>query len=121
METRLPASTSGDATEAIKALEEAAKIIAKMIVKAIREELVNQQRMFGTVSQCAGEASDQKKRLVFSVHEAAKLMDISKGTAYSLVQTGQIPCIRWGKRMLIPRAALMKILEDAGMSKPAIS
>ncbi|MGA9049011.1 MAG: helix-turn-helix domain-containing protein [Dehalococcoidia bacterium] len=124
MGNALPSKNSDDTAEAIQALEEAAKFVAKMVVKAIREELVNQERMagiincrIGAVSQCAVESNDQKERLVFSVHEAAKLMGISKGTAYSLVQTGQIPCIRWGKRMLIPRVALMKMLEEAGTVK----
>ena len=51
------------------------------------------------------------KRLCITVPEAAEMLGISKNFAYQLVREGKLPSIRFGKRILIPRAALEKILE----------
>ena len=52
------------------------------------------------------------ERLTLSVAEAAKVLGISRNTAYELVRQEQIPYIRFGKRILIPRKRLVAILED---------
>ena len=43
--------------------------------------------------------------------EAAELLGISRNNAYELVKRGELPVIRLGKRLLIPRVALDKMLE----------
>lgn len=45
--------------------------------------------------------------------ETAKLLRIGRGTVYEQLRIGAIPSIRMGRRILIPRAALMKMLERA--------
>ena len=50
-------------------------------------------------------------RLCLSVPEAAELLGISRNNAYELVKRGELPVIRLGKRLLIPRVALDKMLE----------
>ena len=52
------------------------------------------------------------ERLTLSVAEAAKVLGISRNTAYELVRQEQIPSIRFGKRILIPRKRLIAMLED---------
>jgi len=52
------------------------------------------------------------ERLTLSVTEAAKVLGISRNTAYELVRQEQIPYIRFGKRILIPRKRLVAMLED---------
>ncbi len=42
---------------------------------------------------------------------AAELLGISTGLCYRLVHEGQIPSIRLGRRILIPRAALNEMLD----------
>ena len=129
MENVLSQRKSDDSAEAIQALENGIKILARMLVKAMMVELLAQERILGqvgsslttVVSSKANMPDQQGKSLVFSVSEAAKLLGISRGTAYSLVRMGQIPCIKWGKRILIPRVALLKMLEEAGAVKPATS
>jgi excisionase family DNA binding protein len=54
---------------------------------------------------------DIEKRLCLTVPEAAELLGISRNFAYELVKQGQLPVIRFGKRLLIPRVALDKMLE----------
>lgn len=55
-----------------------------------------------------------EEKLVLTVDEAAKLLGVSRPTAYQGVERGEIPSIRVGKRILIPRAALEKMMETAG-------
>jgi len=51
--------------------------------------------------------------LVLTPIETAKLLRIGRGTVYEQLRIGAIPSIRMGRRILIPRAALMKMLERA--------
>jgi len=51
--------------------------------------------------------------LVYSVDEAADLLGIGRGAAYEAVKAGEIPSVRIGKLIRIPRAALHKMLENA--------
>jgi len=48
--------------------------------------------------------------LTVSVEDAARILGISRGAAYAHVRDGSIPSIRLGKRLLVPRAALDKML-----------
>jgi excisionase family DNA binding protein len=46
------------------------------------------------------------QRLTMTVEEAAIALGISRATAYDAVSRGEIPCIRIGRRILIPKVAL---------------
>jgi excisionase family DNA binding protein len=46
----------------------------------------------------------------FTVVEAAALLKIGRNTAYTAVANGTIPSIRVGRRILIPRHQLLKML-----------
>ena len=50
------------------------------------------------------------QRLTLTVEEAAHALGISRAFAYESVAKGEIPCIRIGKRILIPKIALEKML-----------
>jgi excisionase family DNA binding protein len=47
---------------------------------------------------------------VLTVEEAAVILRLSRGTAYEAVRRGDIPTIRIGRRLLVPRARLMAML-----------
>ena len=51
------------------------------------------------------------KHLVYSVAEAGKRLGLSRGLMYEAIRAGQIPSIRIGRRILIPCAALDRLLE----------
>jgi len=55
-----------------------------------------------------------ENRVVLTVEEAAEVLKISRPSAYQAVQRGEIPIIRIGRRILVPVAALEKLLESAG-------
>jgi len=59
----------------------------------------------------AGGAGEQE-RLTLTVAEAAKLLGISRGTAYECVRTGQLPSVSFGRRVLIPRRRLEAMLDQ---------
>jgi excisionase family DNA binding protein len=43
------------------------------------------------------------KRAVYTVVEVAKLLSLSRGSAYALVRDGTIPALRLGGRWVVPR------------------
>jgi excisionase family DNA binding protein len=53
----------------------------------------------------------ESEKLTFSVAEAAAMLGLSRNAAYQGCQNGQIPCIKIGKRLLVPKAALAKLLD----------
>ena len=57
-----------------------------------------------------------RERLVLTVEEAAKILNLSRASAYQGVAHGEIPSIRVGRRILVPRQALERMLK--GNSKP---
>jgi excisionase family DNA binding protein len=62
--------------------------------------------------------NEKTERLVLSIEETAKILGISRGTAYVLANTGGIPVIRISKRRLVvPRKALDDFLSSAGRAK----
>jgi len=54
----------------------------------------------------------QEERVTFTVEETAKLLGIGRQLAYNRVKTGEIPVIKIGRRLLVPRSALQKLLAD---------
>lgn len=67
-------------------------------------------------TQTAEDDLNPKVSLVLTVGETAKLLRLSKTTVYDQIRQGTIPNIRIGKRILVPRAALMRKL-DEGVSQ----
>ena len=61
-----------------------------------------------------------EKRLVLSVTEAAAALGISRAHAYELVARGQLPSLRLGRRIVVPRRGLERLLNgDADGSHAA--
>ena len=54
------------------------------------------------------------------VPTAAKILGIGRGTAYALIAEGRLPALRLGRRLVVPKAALEKLLaegNDVGLSE----
>jgi excisionase family DNA binding protein len=60
----------------------------------------------------SGAAPTSQERLTLTVEEAASLLGISRAFAYESVHRGDIPSIRLGRRILIPRSLLEKLVDD---------
>lgn len=54
----------------------------------------------------------EKDRLVFTVAEAGRLLNLSRPTAYKLAREGRLPVLRLGRRLVIPVAALERMLAE---------
>ena len=52
-------------------------------------------------------------RLVLSVSEAANALGVSDDLVYELTERGDLPCLRIGRRKLIPRQAIEQLVESA--------
>jgi excisionase family DNA binding protein len=52
-------------------------------------------------------------RLVLSVAEAGALLGLSRAFAYELVARGELPVVRFGRRIVVPKAALLELLSGA--------
>ena len=49
--------------------------------------------------------------LVYTVEEVARRFKISRNKAYEAIAKGEIPCIRFGRKVVIPKLAVQKLLE----------
>jgi excisionase family DNA binding protein len=58
-------------------------------------------------------------RKTLTVEEAARELGIGRGLAYEGVRTGAIPAVRVGRRLLVPRAALDRLLAGDAAARPA--
>jgi excisionase family DNA binding protein len=64
-----------------------------------------------TSTASAREALAADQRLTWTVPEAARLLGISKDSAYEAAHRGELPVRVIGRRLLIPRAALLCLLD----------
>ena len=53
-----------------------------------------------------------EERLSYTLTEAARRLGISRALAYEAANRGELPVFRIGRRLLVPRAALLRLLED---------
>jgi len=49
---------------------------------------------------------EENEKLVFTVNETRRKLRISRGLTYEAIRRGEIPSIRIGGRILVPRKAL---------------
>jgi excisionase family DNA binding protein len=54
------------------------------------------------------------KRATLTVEEAAVVMGIGRSAAYAAAQCGDLPVVRIGRRLLVPKAALERMLAGEG-------
>jgi excisionase family DNA binding protein len=51
------------------------------------------------------------ERKTYDVDEAGRLLGIGRNAAYEAVKSGQLPVIKMGRRLLVPKAALDRMLD----------
>jgi excisionase family DNA binding protein len=49
-------------------------------------------------------------RRTYSIEEAAVILGLSRASAYNYAKSGVLPVIRLGKRLIVPAAALERML-----------
>jgi excisionase family DNA binding protein len=65
----------------------------------------------GAVSAAEQEELTRHEKLTLTVRQAAELLGISRAFAYELVARHELPSVRLGRRVVIPRKALEQLLE----------
>jgi excisionase family DNA binding protein len=68
-----------------------------------------------------GAVTESPGRLTWTVEEAAAALGVSRAFAYDAVRRGEIPAIKIGRRILVPRSALRQLLENPTASSQAPS
>jgi excisionase family DNA binding protein len=59
-----------------------------------------------------------KESLTLSVTECAKILGLGRNSTYMAVARGEIPVVRIGKRLLIPKKALERMLQEPKNHNP---
>jgi excisionase family DNA binding protein len=57
---------------------------------------------------------DGDRRLVYDVPEAGEMLGLNRNAAYAAAKRGDIPVIRIGKLLRVPKVAFDRMLERAG-------
>ena len=60
------------------------------------------------------ESHPEKEPLVVSIEIAARLLGLGRSSAYAAAKRGEIPAIKIGGRLLVPKAALLRLLDGGG-------
>jgi hypothetical protein len=47
---------------------------------------------------------------VLSIEEAGRLLDMRRSAAYAAAERGEIPVLRFGRRLVVPTARLLNLL-----------
>lgn len=53
-----------------------------------------------------------EERLTLTVPEAARLLGVGRGSCYEAIRRNELPHIKIGRRILVPRHALEKLLSE---------
>ena len=51
--------------------------------------------------------------LTYSIPQAGRLLGYSRNTAYEAAKRGELPTIRLGRKIRVPKAALQRLLDSA--------
>jgi excisionase family DNA binding protein len=97
-------------------LEDGLRVLVKIIVKAYRNEMQTVGAEPNPIKTNLGTPElliKTNEKLALSVSEVAKALGTSNNTVYEAVRQGQIPVVRWGRRIFIPKIALAKMLDEA--------
>lgn len=54
---------------------------------------------------------DTEQPILLYVTEAAKMLALSRARVYQMVASGELPHVRFGKAVRVPRAALLRYIE----------
>jgi excisionase family DNA binding protein len=110
---------SSENTEEAQSLENGLKILTRIMVKTVMSEIsiqrkiINQVDVEPVVLSPKIQPEQQEESLLLNVSEGARLLRVSRSRVYELVHSRQIPSIRFGKRILLPRAALIRFIDEA--------
>jgi excisionase family DNA binding protein len=77
-------------------------------------DLPNLPTVFDQQSPVEENRMNGQDRLTLSVPEAARLLGVSRAHAYELVARNELPAVRLGRRILVPRHVIEALLHQGG-------
>jgi excisionase family DNA binding protein len=102
----------------LQQLEDGLRVLRKIIAMSFKDESVtigtNPQKLKLDVPELLDTSNG---KLALSPREVATALGVSQTTVYEQIHQGQIPVVKWGRKILIPKVALAKMLAEA---KPQI-
>jgi excisionase family DNA binding protein len=66
-----------------------------------------------------GRCAMDDRRLTLSIDQTAEILGISRGLVYGLVARGELPSIRFGRRILVLKKAIDKLVDADDAPAPA--
>jgi excisionase family DNA binding protein len=72
------------------------------------------RQAFSNARREANRRASSRERWTLTVTEAAVLLGVGRNTCYAAIARGELPAVRLGRRLLVPRIALEKLLAEAG-------
>lgn len=69
-----------------------------------------------TTTETPSYSEPDQQPLLLSVRQAARLMGVGTTLCWELVNSGQLPSVRLGRRVLIPRAAVERLAHTSEVS-----
>lgn len=67
--------------------------------------------------ECMDAKNHHDTRRTVSVEEAAMMLGISRAKAYDCARSGEIPALRFGRRIVVPLAALNRMLDASSVTE----
>ncbi len=61
---------------------------------------------------------EETGKITYTVDQCAVLLGLSRNSTYVAIARGEIPALRLGRRIVVPRAALEQLLASAGKKLP---
>jgi excisionase family DNA binding protein len=89
----------------------------------MRGDRICQLRNSGSIQrdQVSHTMANKNNPTVLTVHEVVKILRIGRISAYQAIERGEVPSIRIGRRILVPRMALEQVLNRFSIPKSAIN
>ncbi len=63
---------------------------------------------------------NNEERQTITVPEAARLLGIGRGSCYEAIKRNELPHIKIGKRILVPKHGLLQMLSQSTALRPAV-
>jgi excisionase family DNA binding protein len=57
-----------------------------------------------------GQLNDSELPPLLSIDQACRLLGVSRGVGYRAAASGDLPTLRWGRRLYVPTARLLVML-----------
>ena len=54
------------------------------------------------------------EEVVYTIEKVARLLGIGRSSAYAAARRGEIPTVRLGRRLLVPKIAFERLLQPTG-------